>query len=428
MEQELGVPWEDVFEHIEPEPLAAGTIGQVHRARLDGGQRVVIKVQRPGAAEEIERDLGLLALFAEKAEGREALAASSTSRPSSSTSPRRSAASSTSARRRRTSSGCARSSPLLAALRAVGAQAAVDRAAARDGRGRRRAAPRGAAGRAPGARPRSSCSRPSTGRCCARASSTPTRTPGNLLWADDQIHLLDLGMTGSLEDDARELLLLLLLAFWRGDSGFLADVLLMLGEARGDVDIEALRADLRGLDRALPGQLVRRDRSRPDARRDDRDRDPARRAAAGGARDDRQGVRPDAARGRGARPRSRPVRGRRAVHVQAAPRQPARFARPAAGRLRGPEAEAPRLEADRGDRAHHRRAARAGPPDRAAREPDARGRDPPCRAPDRARLREAERRCSRPCSPLRRTRSIRGCRSRSASVPAWPDLCWSPTS
>jgi len=68
--------------------------------------------------------------------------------------------------------------------------------------------------------------------------------PGNLLWADDQIHLLDLGMTGSLEDDSRELLLLLLLAFWRGDSGFLAEVLLMLGEARGDVDIEALRADL----------------------------------------------------------------------------------------------------------------------------------------------------------------------------------------
>jgi predicted unusual protein kinase regulating ubiquinone biosynthesis (AarF/ABC1/UbiB family) len=68
--------------------------------------------------------------------------------------------------------------------------------------------------------------------------------PGNLLWADDQIHLLDLGMTGSLEDDSRELLLLLLLAFWRGDSGFLAEVLLMLGEARGDIDVEALRADL----------------------------------------------------------------------------------------------------------------------------------------------------------------------------------------
>ena len=33
-EQELGVPWEDVFESIDPKPLAAGTIAQVHRATL----------------------------------------------------------------------------------------------------------------------------------------------------------------------------------------------------------------------------------------------------------------------------------------------------------------------------------------------------------------------------------------------------------
>src|SRR3954452_3384102 len=71
MEEELRVPWEDVFEHIEPQPLASGTIGQLHRARLEGVERVVIKVQRPAAAEEIERDLGLFALFAEKVEGRE---------------------------------------------------------------------------------------------------------------------------------------------------------------------------------------------------------------------------------------------------------------------------------------------------------------------------------------------------------------------
>ena len=42
MEQELGVPWEDVFARIEPEPLAAGTIGQVHRAVLEEGDRVVV--------------------------------------------------------------------------------------------------------------------------------------------------------------------------------------------------------------------------------------------------------------------------------------------------------------------------------------------------------------------------------------------------
>src|SRR5205823_2997715 len=73
MEEELGVPWEDVFESIDPTPLAAGTIGQVHRAQLEGGDRVVVKVQRPRASDEIMRDLGLLELFAEKAEGREAL-------------------------------------------------------------------------------------------------------------------------------------------------------------------------------------------------------------------------------------------------------------------------------------------------------------------------------------------------------------------
>src|SRR5918996_4904879 len=62
MERELNVPWEDVFASIEPEPLAAGTIGQVHRATLETGERVVIKVQRPTAREEIMRDLGLLEL------------------------------------------------------------------------------------------------------------------------------------------------------------------------------------------------------------------------------------------------------------------------------------------------------------------------------------------------------------------------------
>src|SRR5438045_7642463 len=73
MEEELGVPWEDVFASIEPEPLAAGTIGQVHFATLESGERVVVKVQRPSAQDEIMRDLGLLELFAAKALEREAL-------------------------------------------------------------------------------------------------------------------------------------------------------------------------------------------------------------------------------------------------------------------------------------------------------------------------------------------------------------------
>src|SRR5437867_2796001 len=65
-EQELGVPWEDVFKSIEPNPLAAGTIAQVHRATLESGDRVVVKVQRPTARAEIEQDLALLEVFAEK--------------------------------------------------------------------------------------------------------------------------------------------------------------------------------------------------------------------------------------------------------------------------------------------------------------------------------------------------------------------------
>lgn len=73
MEQELGVPWEDVFETIDPEPLAAGTIAQVHRATLANGERVVVKVQRPTAREEIMRDLGLLEVFARKSAARPAL-------------------------------------------------------------------------------------------------------------------------------------------------------------------------------------------------------------------------------------------------------------------------------------------------------------------------------------------------------------------
>src|SRR6266700_2585096 len=66
MEQELGVPWEDVFETIDPMPMAAGTIAQVHRATLTGGERVVVKVQRPTARDDIMQDLGLLKMFVEK--------------------------------------------------------------------------------------------------------------------------------------------------------------------------------------------------------------------------------------------------------------------------------------------------------------------------------------------------------------------------
>ena len=51
-------------------------------------------------------------------------------------------------------------------------------------------------------------------------------------------------MVGELEEEPRELLLLLLLAFWHKDGSFLADVMLMLGEGPPDIDLEGLRSDM----------------------------------------------------------------------------------------------------------------------------------------------------------------------------------------
>ena len=98
MEEELGVPWEDVFASIDPEPLAAGTIGQVHAATLESGERVVVKVQRHGrGGGDHARPRPARAVRREGRAPRTACGGSSTSRRSSAISPTRSSASSTSA-------------------------------------------------------------------------------------------------------------------------------------------------------------------------------------------------------------------------------------------------------------------------------------------------------------------------------------------
>lgn len=58
--EELGGTPEDLFDHFESEPLAAASIGQVHRARLPDGDEVVVKVQRPGIRKIVEVDLEIL--------------------------------------------------------------------------------------------------------------------------------------------------------------------------------------------------------------------------------------------------------------------------------------------------------------------------------------------------------------------------------
>lgn len=67
IEASLGAPIEKVFISFDPKPLAAASIGQVHRAVLatpDGEQQVVVKVQRPNVGEIVVRDLELLHLMA----------------------------------------------------------------------------------------------------------------------------------------------------------------------------------------------------------------------------------------------------------------------------------------------------------------------------------------------------------------------------
>jgi ubiquinone biosynthesis protein len=70
LEAELGGPVTDVFAEFEWEPLAAASIGQAHRARLRDGQPVIVKVQRPGIAESVARDLEVLDELARVAETR----------------------------------------------------------------------------------------------------------------------------------------------------------------------------------------------------------------------------------------------------------------------------------------------------------------------------------------------------------------------
>ncbi|GAB4847666.1 Protein ACTIVITY OF BC1 COMPLEX KINASE 8, chloroplastic [Ancistrocladus abbreviatus] len=64
VEEELGAPLSDLFEWFDHEPIAAASLGQVHRARLKG-QEVVVKVQRPGLKDLFDIDLKNLRVIAE---------------------------------------------------------------------------------------------------------------------------------------------------------------------------------------------------------------------------------------------------------------------------------------------------------------------------------------------------------------------------
>jgi aarF domain-containing kinase len=63
MRTELGAEWESLFKAFDRVPVAAASIGQVHRAVLADGTPVAVKVQFPGVADSIESDLANVSLL-----------------------------------------------------------------------------------------------------------------------------------------------------------------------------------------------------------------------------------------------------------------------------------------------------------------------------------------------------------------------------
>jgi ubiquinone biosynthesis protein len=75
IEEDLGRPLEELFTEVDPVPLAAASIAQVHAARLTTGESVVIKVQRPTVAQVVRRDLAAMSWLAPLLVGRIPVAA-----------------------------------------------------------------------------------------------------------------------------------------------------------------------------------------------------------------------------------------------------------------------------------------------------------------------------------------------------------------
>jgi ubiquinone biosynthesis protein len=65
IEQSLGRPVKELFRELDPAPLAAASIAQVHRAVTLEGEEVAVKVQRPGISEQINSDLPVLRRLAQ---------------------------------------------------------------------------------------------------------------------------------------------------------------------------------------------------------------------------------------------------------------------------------------------------------------------------------------------------------------------------
>jgi len=69
VESEFNKPLEELFVSFSETPVAAASIGQVHKAKLTDGEMVAVKVQRPGIKKIIEIDLEIMLHMATLVEG-----------------------------------------------------------------------------------------------------------------------------------------------------------------------------------------------------------------------------------------------------------------------------------------------------------------------------------------------------------------------
>ncbi len=65
IERELKGPIKETFSSVDSEAIAAGSIGQVHRATLKTGEEVALKVQRPGIESVVDQDISVIKSLAE---------------------------------------------------------------------------------------------------------------------------------------------------------------------------------------------------------------------------------------------------------------------------------------------------------------------------------------------------------------------------
>jgi ubiquinone biosynthesis protein len=251
MEQELGVPWEDVFETVDPSPLAAGTIAQVHRASLATGEKVVIKIQRPDARELIEQDLALLEVFSEKAAKRPSLKLvidmEAVFKHLSDSLQRE-------LDFRQEAANVQRIGEVLEpyprlAVPVVHASLSTSHLLVMHdvGGGPISSAPEGEARREAARQLLESFYR----QIMVAGFFHADPHPGNLMWQpeEERLYFLDLGMVGEVGAEMREQLMLLLMAFWQEDVRFLTDVTLMLANAieRSDLLVDAFQEEIGGV-------------------------------------------------------------------------------------------------------------------------------------------------------------------------------------